>query len=620
MKVRILGRRLHKPSRSPYLELRVRDVCPRGAVEVRPRGAAEIRPRGAVEVRPRGAVESRARGTAGAAEIRPPRTRSREGFGARARVSSRTNEWSRWRASGGGTRETGSHRPSRLRSTVTTSVKVARVALSASLLSPSMSSGSLGGAGRENERSGLVGGSVPETERARRASRRERQERRRLGGGDEEGRRLRRMGCSLHQGAGACAFGTQEERQVAARLEGGGENPCRTPPESRPCRKWRAPRWGRSPPSADDPTHSAPRLQVRAGSAVPRVMSALCLRDDEEQDDECTAVASRAELNAALAAKAKQRPCLIIASGGSTIGKMFRLDQEITVGRSESATVRLDQEGVSRLHAKFVVTPEGGVDLLDLNSRNGTFVNGESVSRIALRDGDKIQIGTATILKFSYQDALDEALQQNLYDSATKDALTNLANKRTFSETILKEFAFAKRQRRPLALISFDLDRFKRINDTYGHSGGETSSSRSSQKSADGRLSGWRISAARVGGGGVRDSAPGCIRSEGNGMRGAHPPHRRGHGVRLRANAYPGHGEYGRRRALARGCRRAADRHRRQATVCGEGGGTESRGRGHGAAARWVVRRAGSGGGWCPFAKSSSQTLNGRARGSSTAI
>src|SRR5450631_1641404 len=100
-------------------------------------------------------------------------------------------------------------------------------------------------------------------------------------------------------------------------------------------------------------------------------MSVRDPRDDEEQDDECTAVASRAELNAALAAKAQQRPCLIIASGGSTIGKMFRLDQEITVGRAESATVRLDQEGVSRLHAKFVVTPEGGVDLLDLDSRNG---------------------------------------------------------------------------------------------------------------------------------------------------------------------------------------------------------------------------------------------------------
>jgi two-component system cell cycle response regulator len=194
---------------------------------------------------------------------------------------------------------------------------------------------------------------------------------------------------------------------------------------------------------------------------------------EEEEQDDFTAVASRADLAAALAARAQQRPCLIIASGGSTIGKMFRVDEEVTVGRAATATVRLDQDGVSRLHAKFVLTPEGGVDILDLDSRNGTFVNGERVSRLALRDGDKIQIGTATILKFSYQDALDEALQQNLYESATRDSLTGLANKRTFTETVAKEFSFAKQHRRPLALVAFDLDRFKRINDTHGHPAGD---------------------------------------------------------------------------------------------------------------------------------------------------
>jgi two-component system cell cycle response regulator len=192
-----------------------------------------------------------------------------------------------------------------------------------------------------------------------------------------------------------------------------------------------------------------------------------------EEDEDCTAVASRVELQAAMAAREQQRPCLIIVSGGSGIGKMFRLDQELTIGRSPTAALRIDQDGVSRLHARFIPTPEGGVDLLDLESRNGTFVNGEQITRRALKDGDKIQVGTATILKVSYKDAQDEALQQNLYDSATRDALTGLANKRTFADTIAREFSFARRSRSALSLATFDIDRFKRINDTYGHPAGD---------------------------------------------------------------------------------------------------------------------------------------------------
>jgi two-component system cell cycle response regulator len=194
---------------------------------------------------------------------------------------------------------------------------------------------------------------------------------------------------------------------------------------------------------------------------------------DEEQDEDCTAVASRAELAAALATKESLRPCLMVVSGESTIGMMFRLDQDLTIGRAATATLRLDQDGVSRLHARFIPTADGGIDILDLDSRNGTFVNGKRVSRQELQDGDKIQIGTATILKFSYKDAQDEALQKNLYDSATRDALTNLANKRTFADTIAREFAFAKRQRSALSLATFDIDRFKRINDTHGHPAGD---------------------------------------------------------------------------------------------------------------------------------------------------
>lgn len=194
---------------------------------------------------------------------------------------------------------------------------------------------------------------------------------------------------------------------------------------------------------------------------------------DQEPDDDCTAVASRTELAAALAKREQRRPYLIVLGGGSAIGMMFRLDQEVTIGRAATASVRFEQDGVSRHHARLVLTPEGGVDLLDLESRNGTFVNGERISRRTLQDGDKIQVGTATILKFSYKDAEDEALQKNLYDSATRDPLTNLANKRTFADAIARELAFARRHRTALSLVAFDIDRFKRINDTHGHPAGD---------------------------------------------------------------------------------------------------------------------------------------------------
>jgi two-component system cell cycle response regulator len=195
-----------------------------------------------------------------------------------------------------------------------------------------------------------------------------------------------------------------------------------------------------------------------------------------EDDDvlELTAVGSRAEIAAALAKKAtSQRPWLVVVSGCASIGKMYRLEHRIVLGRSPQCDVHLDEEGVSRRHAMLERTVEGLVQLVDLESRNGTFLNGEPVSRETLRDGDKIQIGGTTILKFSYQDELDEALQRNLYDSATRDPLTRAVNKRGFEESFAKEFAFARRHGRALSLVALDVDHFKRVNDTHGHPAGD---------------------------------------------------------------------------------------------------------------------------------------------------
>lgn len=56
---------------------------------------------------------------------------------------------------------------------------------------------------------------------------------------------------------------------------------------------------------------------------------------------------------------------------------------------------------------------------------------------------------------------------------ANEDALTGLANRRVFEESLAREVARTRRSLEPLGLIVFDIDHFKRINDTYGHQEGD---------------------------------------------------------------------------------------------------------------------------------------------------
>lgn len=66
-----------------------------------------------------------------------------------------------------------------------------------------------------------------------------------------------------------------------------------------------------------------------------------------------------------------------------------------------------------------------------------------------------------------------EELQATLREQAIRDALSGLFNRRFLEETCTRELARAQREGYPVALAMFDLDLFKRINDTYGHSAGD---------------------------------------------------------------------------------------------------------------------------------------------------
>jgi len=165
--------------------------------------------------------------------------------------------------------------------------------------------------------------------------------------------------------------------------------------------------------------------------------------------------------------------CLIVISG-KAVGKMYKLTApEMVIGRSADCQIQLEDDGVSRRHAKVSLSPDGMIRLIDLASTNGTWYDGARIDSHPLRDGDKVQIGNSTILKFSYQDDLDEAFQRQLYESATRDGLTKLYNKKFFSERLRAEFSYAVRHQTPLTLVMIDIDFFKKINDTHGHLAGD---------------------------------------------------------------------------------------------------------------------------------------------------
>lgn len=166
---------------------------------------------------------------------------------------------------------------------------------------------------------------------------------------------------------------------------------------------------------------------------------------------------------------------IIIASKvPGLLGKMVKIDrEEMVIGRAEDAQLQIEDKGVSRRHARIMHYGEDRFQLEDMHSTNGTLYNGEKIEKATLKDGDKIQVGSNVILKFSMQDQLDEKYQRTLYESVVRDGLTGLYNRKFLLEALEKEMAYASRHDVPLSVVMIDLDHFKMVNDTHGHVAGD---------------------------------------------------------------------------------------------------------------------------------------------------
>jgi predicted component of type VI protein secretion system len=106
-------------------------------------------------------------------------------------------------------------------------------------------------------------------------------------------------------------------------------------------------------------------------------------------------------------------------------GRVFReLPTPVSIGREEGNTLRLNDERISRFHAK-VQFDQGDLILTDLESTNGTKVNGNLIQIHRLRHGDCVAVGRSVLLFGSNEEIADRMAN---YRSPFRSGLSSLGN------------------------------------------------------------------------------------------------------------------------------------------------------------------------------------------------
>lgn len=173
-----------------------------------------------------------------------------------------------------------------------------------------------------------------------------------------------------------------------------------------------------------------------------------------------------------LSTGARDRGVLVRVDGPSN-GQVHSLETaELTIGRGSASGFRLTDEGVSRRHAQLVHT-RGHYFIQDLDSSNGTFLEGRRVKRAPLMEGDLIQFGPHASFRFCMMDVKQERAMMRLYEETTVDALTRVYNRRFIDKRFDEELAYALRHESELSVVMLDVDYFKHVNDRHGHTSGD---------------------------------------------------------------------------------------------------------------------------------------------------
>jgi diguanylate cyclase (GGDEF)-like protein len=186
---------------------------------------------------------------------------------------------------------------------------------------------------------------------------------------------------------------------------------------------------------------------------------------------------------------AARTPTLTLASGPSP-GRFVSVElrsRAIFMGRDPTCEFPIDDPSVSRRHARVYVEQMPGqpsrVVLQDLDSTNGTLVNGEPAGKVALQHGDRIHVGDV-LLRFEMLDPVDIAYRSGLQrkvEESQRDGLTRLLSRQAMAVHLPALVERCRLHQWPVSAVMMDLDHFKRVNDTWGHQAGDDVLRRSAQ-------------------------------------------------------------------------------------------------------------------------------------------
>ncbi|UCC10909.1 MAG: GGDEF domain-containing protein [candidate division WOR-3 bacterium] len=207
---------------------------------------------------------------------------------------------------------------------------------------------------------------------------------------------------------------------------------------------------------------------------------------------------------------------LLLLDGGAIVKRVPLEKGKLVIGRSDDADVVISSKDVSRRHA--AISYDGtAVCIEDLDSTNGTFVNGTRITKTELGMKDEIRIGDITLLlddgtcriegidkteigrkgdetimlegklsslreklgdkgledEFKNLEELVMKSRKRLANIANADKLTGLYNRQYFDKIATQEFEHAKKVDSTISILFIDVDFFKHVNDTCGHKKGD---------------------------------------------------------------------------------------------------------------------------------------------------